>query len=86
MKVLNDFVVVQKQKEEYQGLLQGIDNDDTIKAKVLGVGDYVEYSSIRPGDIVLLDWKEAKRIKNDLYAIKLEHVVMIVEDIDDQEV
>lgn len=83
MKVLNDFVVVQKQKDEYQGLIQGVDTEDATKAKVLGVGEYVD--GLLLNDIILLDWKEAKRIKNELYAIKYEHIVMVLEE-NDQEI
>ena len=81
MKVLNDFVVVQKQKDEYQGLIQGVDSDETTKAKVLGVGEYA-LESVSVNDLVLLDWNEAKKIKNDLYAVRYEHIVMVIEQND----
>lgn len=80
MKVLNDFVVVQKQKDQYQGLIQGVDSDETTKAKVLGVGEYVE--GLAANDVVLLDWNEAKKIKNDLYAVRYEHIVLVIEEND----
>lgn len=80
MKVLNDFVVVQKQKDEYQGLIQGVDSDETTKAKVLGVGEYVEGLAVN--DVVLLDWNEAKKIKNDLYAVRYDNIVLVIEEND----
>ena len=75
MQVLNDYVIVKKQKDEYQGLIQGVESDDTTKAKVLGFGDWVENLKIE--DTIMIDWNEAKKIKNDLYVIRSEHIIAI---------
>lgn len=75
MQVLNDYVIVKKQKDEYQGLIQGVESDDTTKAKVLGFGEWVENLKIE--DTIMIDWNEAKKIKNDLYVIRSEHIIAI---------
>jgi hypothetical protein len=75
MQVLNDYVIVKKQKDEYQGLIQGVESDDATKAKVLGFGGWVE--DLKLEDTIMIDWNEAKKIKNDLYVIKSEHIIAI---------
>lgn len=81
MQVLKNNVLILKQKPQYQGLIQGVGSDENVPGKVMGVGNKVE--EIVAGNLVLLNWKMATNIKNDLWVIDAEHIVAIL---DDQEV
>lgn len=78
MKVLGKNVIVLKQKQEYEGLIQGVSSDDTTYAKVMGIGTEVE--SLKIGETVVIDWNKSKKIKNDLYTILEQDVVLVVEE------
>lgn len=80
MRVLNDNVIVLKVKNEYQGILQGIDSNDATKAKVMGIGPDV--NGIALGETIMVDWNKAKNIKNDLFVVKQEDIVAVYEEED----
>ena len=80
MRVLNDNVIVIKVKNEYSGILQGIDSNDATKAKVAGIGPDV--TAVTLGDIIMIDWNKAKNIKNDLFVVKQEDIVAVYEEED----
>jgi hypothetical protein len=78
MQVLRSNVLILKQKPEYQGLIQGVASDENTQAKVMGIGDEVQYVSL--GNIVILDWNKAKNIKNELWVVDEENIVAILDD------
>ena len=80
MRVLNDNVIVLKVKNEYQGILQGIDSNDSTKGKVMGIGPDVTGVSL--GEFIMIDWNKAKNIKNDLFVVKQEDIVAVYEEED----
>lgn len=80
MKVLGKNVIVLKQKNEYEGLIQGVNSDDTTYAKVMGTGTDVTLVSVE--DTIILDWNKCKKIKNDLYVVLEEDIVCIMEESD----
>lgn len=78
MRVLGKNVIVLKQKQEYEGLIQGVSSDETTYAKVMGVGSEVE--SLTVGETVVIDWNKSKKIKNDLYTVLEQDIVLVVEE------
>lgn len=77
MIVLNKNVLILKQKQEYSGLIQGVDDSDSTFAKVMGLGVNVEW--IKLGQTVILDWSKAKKVKSDLYVVLEEDIVAVLE-------
>lgn len=78
MKVLGKNILILKQKQEYTGLLHGVESSDATYGKILGIGD--EVTKVELGETILLDWNTSKKVKNDLYVIKEEDVIAIMED------
>ena len=74
---LNKNVLILKQKQEYSGLIQGVDDSDSTFAKVMGLGVNVEW--IKLGQTVILDWSKAKKVKSDLYVVLEEDIVAVLE-------
>ena len=77
MIVLNKNVLVLKQKQEYSGIIQNVDIEDSTWAKVMGIGKQVE--EIELGTTIILDWSKAKKVKGDLYVVLEEDVVAVLE-------
>ena len=77
MIVLNKNVLILKQKQEYSGLIQGVDTEESTYAKVMGKGKQVEYVEL--GQIVILDWSKVKKVKNELFVVLEEDIVAILE-------
>ena len=77
MIVLNKNVLVLKQKQEYSGIIQNVDIEDSTWAKVMGIGKQVE--EIELGTTIILDWSKAKKVTGDPYVVLEEDVVAVLE-------
>lgn len=82
MIVLGDNILVIKQKSEYSGLIQGVDSDENIFAKVSKIGLDVKSTQFRLGQLLLIDWHKAKKVKGDLFVVHEEDIIGILEDVD----
>jgi hypothetical protein len=77
MIVLSKNVLIIKHKQEYSGLIQGVESTENTYAKILGIGD--EVTKLQLGQTTLVDWNKAKKVKNDLFVILEEDVIAILE-------
>jgi len=76
MQVLGKNVLVLKQKPEYTGLIQGVESDDNLKAKAMNLGDDV--TLVELGDILILNWKQAKWVSGELYVVHEDEIAAII--------
>ena len=58
MKVLAKNILILKQKNEYTGLIQGIESDENTYGKILGIG--TDVTTVKLEQSVMLDWNKSK--------------------------
>jgi co-chaperonin GroES (HSP10) len=80
MQVLAKNILILKHKNEYTGLIQGVESDENTYGKILGIG--TDVTTVELGQIVMLDWNKSKKVKNDLYVIQEEDIIAILEEED----
>jgi len=76
---LHDKIIVQR-LEKVNQTASGIilkSSPEPDRAKVVSIGPDVEEISI--GDEILVNWNGAIKVKDDLYTLKVEHVVAVFE-------
>ena len=78
MQVLGKNVLLLKQDQEYSGLIQGVSDDNSTKAKVMNVGSLV--TDVELGDIVIANWTAAKCVGGDLWMIEEKEIVAVLEE------
>jgi len=78
MQVLGKNVLLLKQDQEYSGLIQGVSDDNSTRAKVMNLGSLV--TELKLGDIVIANWKAATNVGGDLWMIAESEIVAVLEE------
>lgn len=79
LKPLRSNVIIERLEKELT-TASGIilkSNDDADKAKVVAVGD--EVTDVVVGDIVLINWNDAKKVDTDTFQVKQESIIAVFE-------
>jgi co-chaperonin GroES (HSP10) len=83
MTPLHDKITVQRipgNKTSYGGIILKT-SEEPDRAKVLAIGPDVTEVSV--GEVVLLNWNAAVKVQDDTYVVKIEHVVFVYEEEDE---
>ena len=80
MIVLGTNVLIIKQKQEYSGLIQGVESDEAIYGKIAQLGEDVYDANLEVGKLALLDWAKTKKVKNDLYVIQADDIIAVLDE------
>lgn len=54
--------------------------DEPQRGKVVNIGSLVDDVALKEGDVVLVNWKGATKIGDDLYRLSIDDVVGVFED------
>lgn len=76
---LRDNVIIERLEKELT-TASGIilkRNDDADKAKVIAIGS--EVVDVAVGDVVLINWNEAKKIDKDTFQVNINGVIAVFE-------
>jgi len=77
MQAIGNNVLLLKQASEYSGLIQGVVDDNSTKAKVMSIGSLVK--DVVLGDMVIANWTAATNVGGDLWIIKESEIVAVLE-------
>lgn len=78
MQVLGKMVLVLKETPEYSGLIQNVQSDENITAKVMNIGSGV--TMVKLGERTIINWKMAKPTLGDLWVVSEDDIAAVLDN------